>query len=382
MKNIMRILAAVILLGTNLIAAALPATPPLEITEETPIVFAEKKNFFVLEDSSGQLKIADVLAAGSGFRSPTDLPTINSHSYYWVVQKVKNHLPHDYSIRIDPTGWESIDSYVVDDSGKITRLKPTGTYRVSHSQMVETNPFLPGSAKVASQFTVYTLVKNQEITLLTRVKSNSNLPARNFTLSLYDHVKFLEMRRYGLYIEGILLGVLLALAIFGWFSAFNNKDKASYAYSVWILIALLQIVSQTMPEGQRLAEFFIDVEGVSVGHQYAAWPLFNIFGYAQAIAYAIDKAALLRTVQEGKGRLTNQIFSTASGSEKSITTSAGQSQPSATATPAAGTPASTPALCSRSACCCAPSWAWRARTGPSSAARCRAISAACASNAS
>ncbi len=293
MKNIMRILAAVILLGTHLIAAALPATPPLEITEETPIVFAEKKNFFVLEDSSGQLKIADVLAAGSGFRSPTDLPTINSHSYYWVVQKVKNRLPHDYSIRIDPTGWESIDSYVVDDSGKITRLKPTGTYRVSHSQMVETNPFLPGSAKVASQFTVYTLIKNQEVTLLTRVKSNSNLPARNFTLSLYDHVKFLEMRRYGLYIEGILLGVLLALAIFGWFSAFNNKDKASFAYSIWMLSAFVQILSNYMPEGPRMAEFFADVEEVRFLHHYIYWPVFILFSYGQAIFYAVFAATFL-----------------------------------------------------------------------------------------
>jgi len=33
----------------------------------------------------------------------------------------------------------------------------------------------------------------------------------------------------------------------------------------------------------------------------------------QAIAYAIDRTALLRTVQEGKGKVTNQIFSTTSG---------------------------------------------------------------------
>lgn len=33
----------------------------------------------------------------------------------------------------------------------------------------------------------------------------------------------------------------------------------------------------------------------------------------QAIAHAIDRSALLRTVQEGKGKVTNQIFSTTSG---------------------------------------------------------------------
>ena len=293
MKNITRIFAAVILLGMHVIAAALPATQPLEITEETPIVFMEKKNFFVFEDASAQMKVDDLLSQTSGFRSAAELPTINSYSHYWVVQKVKNRLPRDYSLRIDPTGWESIDSYVIDASGKITHLKPTGTYRVSHGPMVDINPFLPGSAKVPSQFTIYTLVKDQEITLVTRVKSNSNLPARAFTLNLFDHVKFLEMRRYGLYIEGILLGVLLALAIFGWFSAYNNKDKASLAYSIWMLSAFVQILSNYMPEGPRMAEFFVDVEDVRFRHHYIYWPVFILFSYGQAIFYALFAATFL-----------------------------------------------------------------------------------------
>lgn len=293
MKNIIRTFAAVILLGTSIAATALPDTPPLEITEETPIAYAAKKNFFVFEDASSQMQIGDLLTQSSGFRSAAELSTINSYSNYWVVQKVKNLLPHDYQLRIDPSGWESIDSYVIDNTGKITHLKPTGTYRVSHNYMVDLNPFLPGSAKVASQFTVYTLVKHQEITLVTRVKSNSNLPARAFTLQLFDHVKFLELRRYGLYIEGVLLGVLLALAIFGWFSAFNNKDKASFAYSIWMLSAFVQILSNYMPEGPRLAEFFADVEDVRFRHHYVYWPAFILFSYGQAIFYAVFAATFL-----------------------------------------------------------------------------------------
>ena len=61
-----------------------------------------------------------------------------------------------------------------------------------------------------SQFTVFTLSPGQEIFLLTRVKSGGNQPGKTFSLGIYDHVKFLEMRRYGIYIEGALLGVLLA----------------------------------------------------------------------------------------------------------------------------------------------------------------------------
>ncbi len=42
-------------------------------------------------------------------------------------------------------------------------------------------------------------------------------------------------------------------------------------------------------------------------------PALGKVGVRQAIAYAIDRAALLRTVQQGQGKVTGQIFSAASG---------------------------------------------------------------------
>ncbi len=293
MKTIMRTFAAVILLGTSLIAAALPATPALEITEQTPIIFSDKTHVRVFEDTSAKLRVEDVLAQGEQFRAPSELPAIHSFSHYWVAQTLTNTLARDYQFRVDPTGWENIDSYVIDASGAITHLKSTGYHRVSYSYLVDLNPFLPGSAKVPSQFTLFTLAGGQQVTLLTRVKSSSNLPAKTFSLNLLDHAKYLEIRRYGIYIEGVLLGVLMALAIFGWFSAYNNKDKASFAYSVWMLTAFMQILSNYMPEGPRLAEFLVDLEDVRFRHHYLYWPTFTLFGYAQAIFYAIFAATFL-----------------------------------------------------------------------------------------
>jgi serine phosphatase RsbU (regulator of sigma subunit) len=293
MKNIIRILAAVILFGTSTGAIALPATPPLEITEQTPIVFSEKKHFAVFEDSSAQMKLDELLSQTSGFQDPSALPAIHSYSHYWIVQRIRNHLDRDYQLRVDPTGWENIDSYVIDESGKAVRLKPTGHYRVSYNFLVDVNPYLPGSANTPSQFTLYTLTKDQEITLITRVKSSGNLPAKSFSMNLFNHVKFLEVRRYGMYLEGALLGILMALTIFGWFSAYNNKDRASLAYSVWMLTAFMQILSNYMPEGPRLSEFFANVEDIRFRHHYVYWPVFVLFAYGQAIFYAVFAATFL-----------------------------------------------------------------------------------------
>jgi len=48
-----------------------------------------------------------------------------------------------------------------------------------------------------------------------------------------------------------------------------------------------------MPEGPRLSEFVLDVEGINYGHQSIYWSLFVSFGYLQAICYAFFAAAFL-----------------------------------------------------------------------------------------
>lgn len=294
MQKIIRILACIALFSGCASASANPALAALQITDETPIIFSEKSNLLVIEDASSALTIQEVLNTSTDLEGVGKLPVINGKSHYWIIQKVKNITARDFQLRVDPSNWESIDCFVVAADGRISRLKSSGYYRVSYGLLADVNPFLPGSAKIPSQFTLHTLVPGEEVLLVSRVKSSPNGPMGKFMLSLYNHAKFLELKRYGLYIEGVLLGVLLALAIFGCFSAYNNKDKASLAYGVWITVAFMQIISMYTPEGPRLAEFFVNLEGTRFLHHYLYGTVFAyFFGYAQAVLYAIFAATFL-----------------------------------------------------------------------------------------
>ena len=294
MQKIIKTLLFVALFFAGGSVSALPAIEALQITDDTPIAFSEKRNLLVVEDRSSELTIRDVLSSKNEVLDIGRLPSIDGKSRYWVIQKLKNSTDRDFQFRVDPTNWESIDCFSVSTDGAISELKSSGYYRVSHSLLADMNPFLAGSAKIPSQFTLHTLAPNEEVLLVSRVKSSPNGPMGKFTLSLYNHAKFLELKRYGLYIEGLLLGVLLALAIFGCFSAYNNKDKASLAYGVWIIVAFFQIVSMYTPEGPRLAEFFVNLEGVRFLHHYLYGAAFGyFFGYAQAVLYAVFAATFL-----------------------------------------------------------------------------------------
>lgn len=296
MKAIIRLLLCLSylpILGYPFAAQAVSQLPAYELNDATPIIFSEKHNLRVLEDPTARKTIDDVMQSLSEFVPPADIKTVRSGSRYWVAQRIRSSLREPLVLRIDPSGWESMRSHVVRLDGRIERLKVSGALYATHNHLADMNPFAPGSRQIGSQFSRFTLHPGEEVLVLTQLRPNANLHGRNFSLAIYDDLKYSETRRLGLYMEGALLGILFALGIFGWFSAANSKDGASYAYSVWILVAFCQILSNAMPEGARLSEFLIDVEGRVLGHQSAYWPSFVIFGYLQAICYALFAASFL-----------------------------------------------------------------------------------------
>ena len=293
MKTIIYLWLSLLTLGYQSAALAFDDLPAYELGHETPVIFSDKLNLRVLEVANGLQDVHQIMGSPAAFRSPADIQQIKSGRRYWVAQKIRSRLSEALVVRIDPSGWGTIRSHLIRADGRIESLKISGVFYASHNRLADNNPFAPGSRQIDSQFTRFTLHAGEEVLILTQVEANSNLPAKSFSLTFYDELKFSETRRFGLYLEGGLLGILFALVVFGSFSAVNNKDGASLAYSVWIMVAFCQILSNSMPEGPRLSEFVADVEGINYGHQSIYWPLFVSFGYLQAICYAIFAAAFL-----------------------------------------------------------------------------------------
>ncbi|MEO0314525.1 MAG: hypothetical protein RI928_981 [Pseudomonadota bacterium] len=293
MKKIICFLLCLFALANHCNALAFSDLPAFEVSDQTPVIFSDKLNVRVFESAGGQQDISRIMASPEAFKMPADIQPIKSGRRYWVAQKISSRLTEALVLRIDPSGWETIHSHVIRADGRVESLKISGVFYAGHNRLVDINPFAPGSRKTESQFTRFTLHAGEEVLILTELQANSNLPPRSFNLTFYDELKFSEARRFGLYLEGALLGILFALAIFGSFSAAKNKDGTSFAYSIWILVAFCQILSNSMPEGPRLSEFVVNVEGVTYGHQSIYWPLFVSFGYLQAICYAFFAASFL-----------------------------------------------------------------------------------------
>ena len=168
----------------------------------------------------------------------------------------------------------------------VEKLKSNGN-SANYNWLAEINPFTTPARNDNSQYAIFNLRSGETVDIYSRVKSHSSVPAKTFSLNIYDHASYLELRRFGVYFEGGMLGLLIALAVFGWYSYVQNRDKTSLAYGVWLTVGVTQCLFLPIHDGQRITEFFIHLENQKIGWQYLAQVLYSSVSYAQTVLYVV-----------------------------------------------------------------------------------------------
>jgi serine phosphatase RsbU (regulator of sigma subunit) len=266
---------------------------PYEVTDETPIIFSPKENTLVLADPTGSLTVEDVLKRKDEFKPPAEMGAIDARHSYWIMQKISSSLTADRNIRLEGN-WKSINTHVIRADDSIEALKTAGFFAGKYSFLSDIDPALPSSAKAQSRDALFMLHGGETLSLLSRAKAVHSLPPRSYVLQFVDNERFLETRRYGLYIEGALLGILFALAIFGWYSFFVNKDRAGLFYGTWISFAFMQILTLPSQDGSHFAEFLFNTNDKYFGATSLAFLFAYIAAYGQIIFYFLFASSFLQ----------------------------------------------------------------------------------------
>lgn len=292
MKSAFKYLVLFFLIGSAINAANAADLQPFQVTTDTPIIFNPKESTLILRDAAGVLSVEEALVKKNEFKSPAEMGKIDAHSYYWIMQEFISRLDTDREFRVEGS-WLRLESFAVQPNGNILKLKPTG-FGYSYSTLSDVDPTLPKSSKATSSHGLFVLRPGQPLILLSRVKSIPSLPPKSFTLRIADHARFLELRRFGLFIEGSLLGILFALGIFGWFSFFMNRDRASLFYGIWLTLSFFQVFNLYTQDGNHFAEFMVNVDGIFLGAVYLSNILYSFPAYGQLIFYFLFASAFLQ----------------------------------------------------------------------------------------
>jgi serine phosphatase RsbU (regulator of sigma subunit) len=265
---------------------------PYEINPTTPIIFSPKASTLVLEDPDGSFTVADVLKRQEQFKPASEMGGIDALKHYWILQKISSRLDVDRSYKLDGF-WLDINTHLLQPDGTYVTLRPTGLI-AGYSELSDIDPTLPSSASAKSRDSLFTLKSGETLTLLSQTRSLSTILPKTLVLRVVDNERFLETRRFGLYLEGGLLGIIFVLAIFGWYSYFWNKDRAGLFYGIWISFALIQVITIPTHDGIHLTEFFFNVDGIRLITGSLSTLFFSIGGYGQLIFYFLFASSFLQ----------------------------------------------------------------------------------------
>ncbi len=278
-------LALTIMLPALLALLPLPAAA-LQVDAQTPVIFTDPGTR-VLEDPGGKLAIDEVIARLDQFRPAAELGPPNRGSHYWALSELQSRLDTDRELRIEVPGWYKAEPVVLAPHGGYRVLRPVGVFWSNYSPLRDTDPYTASSTTESSQWPVFTLRRDEIARVLVQLTPHGNLQPTSARLQFTDHARYLELRRYGLHLEGILSGVLVALLVFGWASAYHNRDRTSVAYASWILFALLSAASLPVHDGMRLMEFYLDLENKYIGRANESHVIITVLAYGQAMGYVI-----------------------------------------------------------------------------------------------
>lgn len=256
------------------------------IDESTPVVFSDPTTM-VLEDVSNQLTVSEIQDRAATFVNPQQIAALKIDATYWVHHRLVNQTGQDKHFRIDATGWKNLNAYVINDQGEVTVLAATG-FVPPHNPYLSKGlqNTLPNEFK--SPFPVVALKAGEMVDVFFRVNAVSLFPPKSFLIQWADERIYSDYRRYSLYLEGILLGSLLSLTVFALFNAFQAKDRTDAYYAIWITVAFLAVFALGVIDGNRLFEFFIDLEGIQLPNQESLGFTFALgLSFAQAVCYVV-----------------------------------------------------------------------------------------------
>lgn len=274
------------------------AQSSFEVGANTNIYFSDTLNPLVWEDKGGHATLADVRQRLADFKPAESITRIDPKSHYWVVQKLVNRLGENREFIVDAGrtdkgfNWLRYQHHVVYPDGSSRELNGPFSDNVP-LVMGDIDPYIFTMDTSLSRTPVFTLHRDSEVLLFSKLKSNSTFPAVGFSLRLYDRTTYLELRKYGLYLEGILAGLLLPLIIVTWYNLIYKRDTVSIIYGLWVVAGLLQVLTLPIHDGQRLFEFFLAPNRSDIGVMPANVFWFGWAHYWQTVLFALFGSSFL-----------------------------------------------------------------------------------------
>ena len=293
MKSLKHIFWAICLMFSGqLQASAWDEQKPFVLSDNPPVGFhlTGSSGSLVLEDPDGSITLEEALKRKDEFRPEKELGKLSYRKHYWTMRKITSNASDEFTFSPFRNQTSNI-SHLIYPDGSIVSLKPMG-FLYDYSHLSDINPSNPSSAKIQNNYSKFKIRPGETLIILSHTQYANG---SRFSIFLWDIGRLSEARRFGLFIQGGLLGILLALSIFAWYGFYKAKAKPELIYGVWITSAFFLVLSTVGSDGARLTEFFINLNGQKFEGRMMVSVINSFFNAIQLISYLFFAAAFLQT---------------------------------------------------------------------------------------
>ncbi len=272
---------------------------PVVLGDNPPVITTLKAaNLDVLVEGDQPLGIDEAIAARGRFVPAGTIAKLESTRRYWVSFDISNTVARDRDFRLANRTFalRDLNVFVIHANGERREYLRNYVQLPPQNELIRYSPFLAQDPPVGSQYILLPLRRGETLRVYAMLVPDQRfLPTQFNFLSVVDHARYLELRRFGMYVEGALAGALFALAFFGWYSYYRNRDRAGLLYGIWIVFAFFSVMTLGVHDGQRFGEFFYSFDQWGLTH--TGLSMRTVFAYlatgGQSIAYVLFARAFL-----------------------------------------------------------------------------------------
>ena len=229
-----------------------PVKNAFTIDSQTTISFLIPNSKFYYSDSSD--KLTDVSSLQTiGFTPHDNFTGFESYRFYVKKIQIKNTTELTRAITVMP-GRFHLKSQLFLVSNKKTQIfnnRPNTNSNDLSSVNPSSTSFQPSTAR---NFT-FRITPGESVYLYYNFQMPSKPHFFGNKLTFYQTDNYQENRRFGLWLEGIILGSILGLLVFTIYSYYQIRDKTTFYFGLWLLTSILFVSVQFHHDGSRILEF-------------------------------------------------------------------------------------------------------------------------------
>ena len=256
------------------------------IDDQTTIRFSiPKEKFYYSNVIDESTDIRDVQSLR--YLSHSEFTGFQSNRKYIKKLKIKNLSKTSETISVIAGPGHLNTEFILVSDNKVTNFtNDSGTNR---NYLSSINPVITNFQKLMPRNFTFEVLPDESVDFYYKFQMPSRGFAFDSRLIFFDTEKYQENRRFGLWLEGIILGSILGLLVFSIYSYYQIRDKTTLYFCFWLITAVLVIVGQFHHDGIRLLEFLIEpVKDNYIFADISFASRFGVFtGYVQAMMFVI-----------------------------------------------------------------------------------------------